>query len=66
MNQKQSARTGGQILIDQLLMSSDSICEGVLAVPLVYATHHRLSSWVMETAALCNAESIEWCVWFAS
>ena len=42
-------------------MSKDFVCESNFSVPKVNAVHKGLATWVLETAALCNADSIEWC-----
>ena len=42
-------------------MSKDFVCKSNFSVPMVNAVHKGLATWVLETAALCNADSIEWC-----
>ena len=42
-------------------MSHASVDDRNYSVPLVDAVHKDLATWVMETAALCNADSIQWC-----
>lgn len=42
-------------------MTSNSIGQLSYAPPLLQANHQALATWVAETAALCNADNVEWC-----
>jgi len=42
-------------------MNNKSVVESSYSLPMVQAAHKHLVTWVMETAALCNADSIQWC-----
>ncbi len=42
-------------------MTNNSTTQDHYSEPLLHAVHPTLAAWVAETAALCEAESIEWC-----
>ncbi len=42
-------------------MSNETVSDRIYSMPMVQILHKGLATWVRETAALCNADAIQWC-----